>query len=148
MVAVAQAVVEHVGSVATKRAVAVAAGCHDGGVGRFVVLCSHGRHCAKREGAVGLLDNLVAYQRSTPCRLVAVAGTNVGVLLVDVGTCAERTPAPDVAVLTVRGCLASIEGTAVKHSLMTVGRPLRSVIEAVLQFLVGLRHHVLHLAAP
>ena len=64
------------------------------------------------------------------------------------GTGAIRSPSPYKAVGAIRGSLSGIEGASVEHSLLVVGRPFRSFVEALLQFVQRARHHVFHLAAP
>ena len=148
VVAGAQAVEEHVGIVAREGAIVVAVGSHHVDIHSVVVLCSHCRHSAEGKNAVGVLDELVANQCARPVGLVAIATAYADVLLVNIGTRTEWTPTPDVAVGAVRSCLAGIEGAGVEDALVTIGWPFGTIIEAVLQLLVGWSYHVLHLAAP
>ena len=148
VVGCSQSVVEHIGIVARQCSVVVTVRGHHVDVLLLRVFGCHSGHGTQGQRAVGVLNELVAHQRTAPVRLVAVAGSYADVLLVQVSARTEGTPAPDVAFGAVGGCFAGIECTAVEHSLMTVGRPLRTIVEAVLQLVVGAGHHVLHLTAP
>ena len=94
-----------------------------------------------------MLDNLVAYQCTSPCRLTV--GTYVDVLVEDGSALTLRTPTPDETVGTIGSSLTGIESTAVEHTFLAILRPVGTgIVEASLQILVGLCHHILHLAAP
>ena len=151
VVAGSQAVVQHKGVITREGAVDTAhlgtvAGHHLDGL-LLVELSSDSRHLAHGERTVGMLDDLVAYQRTRPVGLAT--GTHVDVLVVDGVAGAVGAPTPDVAVLTVASRLAGIESAGVEHALMTVAGPVGTgIVEAGLQSLPSGSHHVLHLAAP
>ena len=69
-------------------------------------------------------------------RPVGLFVADVDILLIDVGTGAVRTPAPDVAVGAVGGRLAGIEASAVELSLLVVGEVLVGIVETLLQVFV------------
>ena len=148
MVGSAQTIVEHIGTIARQSSITIAIGFHHLRVDNCAILCSHGWYCTECKSTIGVLDKFVTYQCTTPVGLVAIACTHIDIFLMDICTRTERAPAPDIAIFSVRGSLSCIEGTGIEYTLMTIGRPFGTIVEAALQFLVGRSNHVLHLTAP
>ena len=91
-----------------------------------------------------MLNQLVAHQRTTPRGLIVC--THINVLFVNIAAPTDGTPPPDIAVCTVRRCLAGIEGTAVQHTFPAIRK--YGTAEACLQVFPRVGFHVLHLTAP
>ena len=107
----------------------------------LVVLLAHGINLSECQCTVLVLDELIANQVATPLWLCR-RSTHSSIVLAASG----RTPAPQIAVGAIAGCLAGIKTTAVEEALVSIRPSCHIVGGTSLQLVKCFSLKILHSA--